>query len=133
MESEGVAVIVFFALVLAAGAVAIGVAALAGRRSPSPEEDAFAACGADSDPSPCRESLEPYFLTTVLFVVLSVGIAFLYPLALLFRRSADGTAGVFLFVEAAIFFGMMTLVLISVRGLLTPNGEADNDMVGGKR
>ena len=90
--------------ILILGLVALGfgvftlvVSHLLGRPRPNPAKSAVYECGVPAGASPERVSVKFYLLCMV-FILLDVDAAFLYPWALVFRQ-----IGVFGFVEMAVF------------------------------
>jgi len=90
--------------ILILGLVALGfgvftlvLSSLLGRPRPNPAKNAVYECGVPSVPGAQRVNVK-FYLVCMIFILLDVDAAFLYPWALVFRQ-----IGVFGFVEMAVF------------------------------
>jgi len=96
--------------VLILGAVAVGftvftlvVSQLLGRPRPTPAKSAIYECGVPPIGTARERFPIKFYLVCMIFILLDVDAAFLYPWALIFRKLVQQGLGTFAFVEMAVF------------------------------
>jgi NADH-quinone oxidoreductase subunit A len=96
--------------VLILGAVAIGfavftlvVSQLLGRPRPTPAKRAIYECGVPPIGTARERFPIKFYLVCMIFILLDVDAAFLYPWALIFRKLVQQGLGTFAFAEMAVF------------------------------
>lgn len=111
MGIGGFSLIVLFVLAAAMGGGILLISSLVGRHRAPPERGLPYECGLDPIGQPRRRLAVKYFLVAVLFILFDVEVVFFYPWALVFRGVARGGMGMFVFIEMAIFLGILGLAL----------------------
>ena len=100
--------------ILVLGAVAVGFAAftlvvsqLLGRPRPSPAKRSVYECGVPPVGTARERFPIKFYLVCMIFILLDVDAAFLYPWALVFRDLVRGGMGAFAFAEMAVFVALL--------------------------
>lgn len=71
-------------------------------------------CGINSVGSSRERVPVKFCLVAMLFILFDVEVVFLYPWAVLFREFAESGSGLFLFIEMAIFLGLLVVGLVYI-------------------
>lgn len=116
MTSDWLAIILLFVLAAATGGAVVAFSAAIGRRISPPERQTTYECGLNPIDMPRRRFSIKYFLLALVFIVLDVEVAFLYPWAIAFRGAVGQGRGTMLAIEGMIFLAVMGLALIYVWG-----------------
>lgn len=105
-------VLVFIAL----GLGFVGVNLLIGRllrpSNPQPRKLSTYECGEPATGSAWVNFNIRFYIVALIFIIFEVEIAFLFPVATVFRRWIESGQGLFAFVEIAIFIGILFLGLV---------------------
>jgi len=105
-------VLVFIAL----GLGFVGVNLLIGRllrpSNPQPRKLSTYECGEPATGSAWVNFNIRFYIVALIFIIFEVEIAFLFPVATVFRRWTESGQGLFAFVEIAIFIGILFLGLV---------------------
>lgn len=104
--------LVFFLLVVGIAGAIVALSALIGRREVSAEALTPYECGLDPVGQPRRRFSVKYFIIATLFIIFDVEIVFLFPWALVYRDMIAAGHGTLLFMEAAIFIGILVIGLV---------------------
>ena len=102
-------------LFVLSASIAVGLILLSsfiGRNKAPKERSLPYECGMDPIGEPRHSISINFFLIAALFIIFSIQIMFLFPIALLFRYAVAGGAGVFVMVELIIFLALMALALL---------------------
>lgn len=103
-----------FAAVIGGGLLLVSHLLSPGRRRPEkalPYECGINPVGSPREPFPVK-----FYLVAMLFILFDIEVVFLYPWAVLFREFAEQGLGVFLFVEMAVFLGILIVGLVYLYG-----------------
>ncbi len=111
-----ISLLILFGLIGLMGGAILILSHLIGVRKSSPEKELNYECGINSVGAPRQRFSVKFYLVAMLFILFDVEVVFLYPWAVLFREFAQAGAGLFLFIEMAIFLGILILGLVYVYG-----------------
>jgi NADH-quinone oxidoreductase subunit A len=89
---------------------------LSPKRRTSPEKALPYECGIDPVGSTRERFSIKFYLVAMLFILFDVEVVFLYPWAILFKEFANAGWGLFLFIEMAVFLGILVVGLIYIYG-----------------
>ena len=104
--------LVFFLLVIGTAGAIVALSALIGRRAISDEGLVPYECGLDPVGAPRHRFSVKFFIIATLFIIFDVEIVFLFPWAFVYRDMVAAGHGTLLFVEMAIFIGVLAIGLI---------------------
>jgi NADH-quinone oxidoreductase subunit A len=105
-------VLVFTALGLGFVAVNLLIGKLLRPNNPQTRKLSTYECGEPSTGSAWVNFNIRFYLVALIFIIFEVEIAFVFPVATVFRRWVEGGAGLFALVEVLIFIGILFLGLI---------------------
>ena len=89
---------------------------LLGPKKKGLEKDLPYECGVNSVGSARERFSVKFYLVAMLFILFDVEVVFLYPWAVLFKEFVRAGGGLFLFIEMAIFLGILVVGLIYIYG-----------------
>jgi len=110
MSNQAVSIAVFFGLGVVFWMAALAVSHLLRPSCPSPAKETPYECGTEPVGRAWYQVHVRYYIYALLFVLFDVEVAFLYPWAVVFRRLQG--MQMMLFVEVAIFIGILVLGLV---------------------
>ncbi|MBI2081943.1 MAG: NADH-quinone oxidoreductase subunit A [Deltaproteobacteria bacterium] len=73
-------------------------------------------CGVNPVDEPRHRFSVKFYLVAMIFIVFDIEVVFLYPWAVLFKEFVREGMGLFLFVEMAVFLGVLVVGLLYVYG-----------------
>ena len=85
-------------------------------RRMTPEKMLPYECGVDPVGSVRERFSVKFYLVAMLFILFDIEVVFLYPWAILFKEFARSGLGLFLFIEMAVFLGILVVGLIYIYG-----------------
>jgi len=71
-------------------------------------------CGIDPEEAPRHPLNVKFYLVAMLFIVFDIEVVFLFPWAVLFKEFVSEGMGMFLFVEMAVFLGVLVVGLLYI-------------------
>lgn len=89
---------------------------LLGPRRKTPTKGLTYECGIDPVEEPRRHFSVKFYLVAMVFIVFDIEVVFLYPWAVLFKEFVREGQGLFLFIEMAIFLGILVIGLVYLYG-----------------
>lgn len=111
-----VPLLILFAFAILVGGGLLALSHLLGPRKRGTEKDLPYECGV----TPVGDARKPFpvkfYLPAMLFILFDIEVVFLYPWAVLFREFLDAGLGIFLFVEMALFLGVLIIGLVYIYG-----------------
>lgn len=112
----GITLIIFFVAAAAISGAIIILSSLIGRRKPQREHRLPYECGLDPAVEPESRFSIKFFLVALLFIIFSIEIVLLYPIAVLFRDMVSGDSGWIVIAESMIFIGFFALAFFYAWG-----------------
>ena len=107
-------VLVLFGLAIVLCGLMLGLGALLRPSNPQPAKLSTYECGEPpSGPAWINFNLR-FYLVALVFVIFDVELAFVYPVAAVFKRWADEGRGGFVFVELGVFLAILMVGLVYV-------------------
>ncbi|MBI2067545.1 MAG: NADH-quinone oxidoreductase subunit A [Deltaproteobacteria bacterium] len=103
-----------FALLIGGGFILLSQA-LGPRKRKATKELPYE-CGVDPIDEPRRRFSVKFYLVAMLFIVFDVEVVFLYPWAVLYKEFIRSGLGMFVFVEMALFLGILVAGLLYIYG-----------------
>lgn len=94
----------------------LGLSHLLGPRKRSTEKELPYECGIDPIGSARERFSVKFYLVAMLFILFDIEVVFLYPWAILFKESVQAGGGLSLFIEMAVFLGVLFIGLIYIYG-----------------
>ncbi len=116
MSISGLSLIFLFTLSLLVGGGIVLISAWLGRGVKKEEKLIPYECGLDPLGSSRTSIPVKFFLVAIIFVIFDVGVAFLFPWAMIFREFSDAGEGIMAFIAGAFFLGILAVGLIYVWG-----------------
>lgn len=98
----------------------VGMSKFFGPKRPTATKEALYECGMPALGAAHQRFSVKFYLVAVLFILFDLEAVFLFPWAVMFRSFVESGAAVFLFVEMAVFLGVLFLgwVYVLKRGAL---------------
>lgn len=103
-------VLILGALALGFGVFTVVLSHLLGRPRPNPAKGSAYECGVPAIGTARERFPIKFYLVCMIFILLDVDAAFLYPWALIFRDM--GAAALFSFLEMLVFIGVLAVVFV---------------------
>lgn len=116
MSIDGFSLLFLFLLAAGASAAIVGLSVIIGRRKGPKERSIPYECGLDPVGKPRTRASLKFFLVAVLFIIFDVEVVFLYPWAIVFKDFVKQGQGTLMFMEMAVFLGVLALGFIYVWG-----------------
>jgi NADH-quinone oxidoreductase subunit A len=111
-----VALLILFGFATAVGGGFIVISHLIGPKKENAVKGLPYECGVESVDEPRRPFSVKFYLVAMLFIVFDIEVVFLYPWAVNFKEFVRSGMGTFVFVEMAIFLGILVAGLLYVYG-----------------
>lgn len=105
-----------FAFAALIGGVILVLSHLLSPTKVSPEKMKTYECGFDPIGSPRHPFSVKFYLVAMLFILFDVEVVFLYPWAVLYKEYVQAGQGLFIFIEMAIFLGILAVGLVYIYG-----------------
>lgn len=90
------------------------ISQLLGPRKSNPIKEMSYECGLDPVGSVHERFSVKFYLVAMLFILFDVEVIFLYPWAVLFKEFIAAGGGLFLFIEMAVFLGILVIGLVYI-------------------
>lgn len=108
--------LLLFAFAALVGGGLLTLSHLLGPKKRGTEKDLPYECGVTPVGGTRKPFPVKFYLPAMLFILFDIEVVFLYPWAVLFREFLDAGLGIFLFVEMALFLGVLIIGLVYIYG-----------------